>query len=45
MGEVESTTLPTKLYVPFVVGVPLITPVVGASVNGGGSVPEKIEYV
>ena len=40
---VESTTFAVKLNVPKVVGVPVIAPVVGFSVNPGGSEPLVIE--
>ena len=45
MGDVLSTTFPTKLYVPFVVGVPLINPDPGVKASGGGNVPDCSEYV
>ena len=40
-----STTFETKVYMPGVVGVPLMTPVELFSVNPGGSDPRTIEYV
>jgi DNA-directed RNA polymerase specialized sigma24 family protein len=41
----KSTTLEVKVYVPAVVGVPEILPVVLSSVKPGGSEPETIEKV
>ena len=41
----ESTTWAVKLNVPAVVGVPVIAPVDGFSVNPGGSEPLVIENV
>jgi hypothetical protein len=41
----ESTTLAVKLYVPWVVGVPVIAPVEVLSVKPGGSEPLVIENV
>ena len=42
---VESTTLAVKLYVPAVVGVPLIEPVDASNVRPGGRLPVLIENV
>jgi hypothetical protein len=41
----ESTTWAEKLYVPAVVGVPVIAPVEVLSVKPGGSEPLRIENV
>jgi hypothetical protein len=41
----ESTTCAVKLYVPAVVGVPVIAPVEALSVKPGGSEPVMIENV
>jgi hypothetical protein len=41
----ESTTWARKLYVPAVVGVPVIAPVEALSVRPGGSEPLRIENV
>ena len=40
MGEVLSVTFKVNVYVPGVVGVPEISPVVLFNVSPGGSVPE-----
>jgi hypothetical protein len=47
IGDVVSTTFAVKLYNPFVVGVPAISPVPGVIVNPGGSGPDPAfsEYV
>src|ERR1700693_845519 len=43
--EVESVTCAVKLLVPDPVGVPEIVPVLGASVNPAGKVPERMDQV
>lgn len=42
-GELESLTVPVKLKVPAVVGVPVMAPVLPLSVSPGGSDPELME--
>jgi hypothetical protein len=43
--DLVSFTATVKLLVPVKVGVPEITPVLGASVNPVGRAPEKIDHV
>ena len=42
-GELESVTVPVKLKVPAVVGVPVMAPVLAFSVSPGGKKPELME--
>ena len=42
---VESTTFAVKLYVPAVVGVPVMAPVVAFNVRPAGRLPAEIENV
>jgi len=44
-GELESTTLSVKLYVPAYVGVPEMVPVVAANVSPAGNLPDGIDQV
>ena len=44
-GVLLSLTVAVKLYVPFVVGVPEMIPVVAASVSPAGRLPAVIDQV
>ena len=44
-GELLSLTVAVKLYVPLVVGVPEMMPVVAARVSPAGRLPEVIDQV
>ena len=44
-GEPESVTVPVKLKVPAVVGVPVMAPVLAFSVSPGGKEPELMANV